>query len=239
MVIVVRDRLAVFVFPVSRDAFLGDPVHLLRADLELERATTERGHAFHRFQQVLGGVPVLAGEVVVQVDASGAVEGVHGHLGRASQVGGFGATQSTILALKALIAFTRENKKAIESGNLSLFVNGPNQAATRAFQGGTLEPITLKVAGNEPPPPQIGWTEEAMLGLAILEIIAAILYLVPFSAMLGAVLITAYLGGASGGVAFGLRDFWQRHPTALDLRNAHTDLASATVWFYSPEAPAM
>lgn len=50
---------------------------------------------------------------------------------------------------------------------------------------------------------------------------------------------TAYLGGASGGVAFGMRDFWQRHPTALDLRNAHADLASATVWFYSPDAPAM
>ncbi len=50
---------------------------------------------------------------------------------------------------------------------------------------------------------------------------------------------TAYVGGASGGVAFGLRDFWQRHPTALDVRNAHTSAATTTIWFYSPDAPAM
>lgn len=47
-----------------------------------------------------------------------------------------------------------------------------------------------------------------------------------------------YLGGPSGGVAFGLRDFWQRHPTQLDIRNAHTDVATVTVWMLSPEAPA-
>jgi len=48
-----------------------------------------------------------------------------------------------------------------------------------------------------------------------------------------------YVGGASGGVAFGLRDFWQRHPTQLDIRDAHTDTARATVWMWSPDAPAM
>ena len=33
-----------------------------------------------------------------------------------------------------------------------------------------------------------------------------------------------YVGGATrGGVVFGLRDFWQRHPTQLDIRGAHTD----------------
>jgi hypothetical protein len=48
-----------------------------------------------------------------------------------------------------------------------------------------------------------------------------------------------YVGGASGGVAFGLRDFWQRHPTQLDIRHAHTDTARATVWMWSPDAPAM
>jgi hypothetical protein len=31
-----------------------------------------------------------------------------------------------------------------------------------------------------------------------------------------------YIGGASGGLAFGMRDFWQRHPTQLDVRNAYT-----------------
>jgi hypothetical protein len=48
-----------------------------------------------------------------------------------------------------------------------------------------------------------------------------------------------YVGGVSGGVAFGLRDFWQRHPTQLDIRDAHTDTARATVWMWSPDAPAM
>ncbi len=50
---------------------------------------------------------------------------------------------------------------------------------------------------------------------------------------------TGYVGGVSGGMAFGLRDFWQRHPTQLDIRDAHTDAARATVWMWSPDAPAM
>ncbi|MBE2214136.1 MAG: Tat pathway signal sequence domain protein [Opitutaceae bacterium] len=48
-----------------------------------------------------------------------------------------------------------------------------------------------------------------------------------------------YIGGPSGGVAFGLRDFWQRHPTQLDIRSAHTDAAEVTLWLWSPDAPAM
>jgi hypothetical protein len=48
-----------------------------------------------------------------------------------------------------------------------------------------------------------------------------------------------YVGGVSGGLAFGLGDFWQRHPTQLDIRDAHTDTARATVWMWSPDAPAM
>ncbi len=48
------------------------------------------------------------------------------------------------------------------------------------------------------------------------------------------------IGGAKGGgVVFGLRDFWQRHPVQLDVRNAHTDAAEVTVWMYSHEVPAM
>lgn len=53
---------------------------------------------------------------------------------------------------------------------------------------------------------------------------------------------SGYIGGATGGVAFGLRDFWQRHPTQLDIRNANAeigDAAQVTVWMHSPEAPAM
>ncbi|NUR86519.1 MAG: Tat pathway signal sequence domain protein, partial [Nonomuraea sp.] len=42
-----------------------------------------------------------------------------------------------------------------------------------------------------------------------------------------------------GGFGFGLRDFWQQHPTRLDIRNAATDLATATLWLHSPSAPPM
>src|SRR4051794_35000844 len=56
----------------------------------------------------------------------------------------------------------------------------------------------MKIAAPEmmkPPPnsPDIGWREDALLGLAILEIVGAVLYLLPFSAVLGAVILTAYL----------------------------------------------
>lgn len=49
----------------------------------------------------------------------------------------------------------------------------------------------------------------------------------------------AYIGGASGGVAVGLTDFWQRSPTGLDIRGAATNTASVTAWLWSPNAPAM
>ncbi|MFB4271955.1 Tat pathway signal sequence domain protein [Nonomuraea sp. GTA35] len=48
-----------------------------------------------------------------------------------------------------------------------------------------------------------------------------------------------YVGGVSGGLGFGLRDFWRLHPTRLDVRNAATDVATATIWLWSPSAPAM
>lgn len=50
---------------------------------------------------------------------------------------------------------------------------------------------------------------------------------------------TAYLGGVNGGVLFGMRDFWKLHPTQIDIRKANTDLGQATLWIWSPEAPAM
>lgn len=48
-----------------------------------------------------------------------------------------------------------------------------------------------------------------------------------------------YIGGATGGVAFGLRDFWQRYPTQLDIRNAAGETAEVTLWLWSPDAPPM
>ncbi|MFC6062965.1 hypothetical protein [Streptomyces ochraceiscleroticus] len=48
-----------------------------------------------------------------------------------------------------------------------------------------------------------------------------------------------YVGGASGGLAFGLRDFWEKHPAGLDIRGAQTEEAEVTLWLWSPEAPPM
>ena len=49
-----------------------------------------------------------------------------------------------------------------------------------------------------------------------------------------------YVGGAAGGGAsFGVRDFWQKHPVGLDIRDARTERAEVTLWLYSPEAPPM
>ncbi|CAN9307594.1 unnamed protein product [Alternaria alternata] len=50
----------------------------------------------------------------------------------------------------------------------------------------------------------------------------------------------AYLGGATvGGLAVGLRDFWKKYPTSLDISNAATDTGSITLWLYSPQAGPM
>jgi hypothetical protein len=48
-----------------------------------------------------------------------------------------------------------------------------------------------------------------------------------------------YVGSISGGLAFGMRDFWQKHPAQLDIRNAATETAQVTMWLVSPDAPAM
>ncbi|MFG2926713.1 hypothetical protein ACGFYA_35080 [Streptomyces sp. NPDC048305] len=48
-----------------------------------------------------------------------------------------------------------------------------------------------------------------------------------------------YVGGVSGGLGVGLRDFWQQHPRALDVRDATGDTATVTLWSWSPHAEAM
>jgi hypothetical protein len=50
---------------------------------------------------------------------------------------------------------------------------------------------------------------------------------------------TGYLGGPSGGVAFGLRNFWESYPAELSIRGAATEEATITVWMWSPEAAPM
>jgi hypothetical protein len=44
---------------------------------------------------------------------------------------------------------------------------------------------------------QIGWPEDKVVGLGILLLICTILYVIPRTAVLGAILLTAYLGGAT------------------------------------------
>ena len=48
-----------------------------------------------------------------------------------------------------------------------------------------------------------------------------------------------YLGGPSGGLVFGVRDFWEKYPAQLDIRSAHTALGEVTVWLWSPDAAPM
>ncbi len=58
--------------------------------------------------------------------------------------GGFGSTQSTILALKALIAFTKANKKTADAGELVLYIDD-KEAARAPFAAGVQEPISLSL----------------------------------------------------------------------------------------------
>ncbi len=48
-----------------------------------------------------------------------------------------------------------------------------------------------------------------------------------------------YVGTPDGGVAFGLRNFWESHPAQLDIRGATSDTANVTVWMWAPDAGAM
>lgn len=58
--------------------------------------------------------------------------------------GGFGSTQSTILALKALIAHARDNAKTASSGELQLYVND-QLVGTTSFPADQREEITVEV----------------------------------------------------------------------------------------------
>jgi hypothetical protein len=62
--------------------------------------------------------------------------------------GGYGSTQSTILALKALIAFARENKKTAEAGEVRLLA-GDAVVARTSFEAGTQDALTLSLPEPE------------------------------------------------------------------------------------------
>lgn len=50
---------------------------------------------------------------------------------------------------------------------------------------------------------------------------------------------TGYLGSPEGGMAFGIRNFWQSHPAQLDIRNAEKDAGQVTLWLWAPRAQPM
>ncbi|HEV8060015.1 MAG TPA: alpha-2-macroglobulin family protein, partial [Gemmataceae bacterium] len=62
--------------------------------------------------------------------------------------GGFGSTQSTILALKALIAYTKENKRTVTAGELKLYVN-EREVSKLPFAAGASETLSLSVPNAE------------------------------------------------------------------------------------------
>jgi alpha-2-macroglobulin-like protein len=62
--------------------------------------------------------------------------------------GGFGSTQSTILALKALIAYAKANKKTAEAGEVHFYI-GEDQVNKLAFAAGAQDALTLEVPDAE------------------------------------------------------------------------------------------
>ena len=49
----------------------------------------------------------------------------------------------------------------------------------------------------------------------------------------------AFVGDVGGGLAIGLKDFWQSYPAALEVKDAARDKAELRVWLWSPYADAM
>ncbi|HSV16402.1 MAG TPA: hypothetical protein VLI90_19215, partial [Tepidisphaeraceae bacterium] len=49
----------------------------------------------------------------------------------------------------------------------------------------------------------------------------------------------AFVGDVSGGLAVGLKNFWQLAPTELEIIGASTDAAQLTLWLWSPQSPRM
>ncbi|OXM82821.1 hypothetical protein CF651_29335 [Paenibacillus rigui] len=48
-----------------------------------------------------------------------------------------------------------------------------------------------------------------------------------------------FAGGEHGGLAAGVRNFWRKHPSSLELSGLSKETAEMTLWFWSPDAPAM
>ena len=49
----------------------------------------------------------------------------------------------------------------------------------------------------------------------------------------------AVLGDVSGGIAVGLKYFWQKNPASIEITGGATDAGEMKIWLWSPDAPAM
>ena len=49
----------------------------------------------------------------------------------------------------------------------------------------------------------------------------------------------AFVGDVSGGLAVGIKNFWQKYPSALEIDGASKPAGELKVWFWSPDAPPM
>jgi hypothetical protein len=48
-----------------------------------------------------------------------------------------------------------------------------------------------------------------------------------------------FAGDVSGGMAIGIKDFWQSYPSSLEVQDADRDAAVVKAWLWSPDGPAM
>lgn len=49
----------------------------------------------------------------------------------------------------------------------------------------------------------------------------------------------AALGDVSGGLAIGVKDFWQKYPSSIELTQGASEAGEIKIWFWSPEGGAM
>ncbi len=70
--------------------------------------------------------------------------GVKFILNNRSSYGGFGNTQSTVLALKALTEYAKFAKRTAESGDIEIYLNG-KKIAEKHYEAGTQDAITVEI----------------------------------------------------------------------------------------------
>lgn len=48
-----------------------------------------------------------------------------------------------------------------------------------------------------------------------------------------------FVGGENGGFAASVKNFWQKHPSSLEVNNLSQEVSQIKVWFWSPDAKSM